>query len=831
MIRPSPPNRRRAEVAEPSDPQQDAAAALEQSQQDQEVELPDPAADVPLFGASSNPYAAPPRSGGGAGGGSSSSSDETVRTLEDLYTLYPKLGEGDWKIYIERTAPRSFRGTATAGFLGECYERLSTAEFAARFGGTSYCVKVLKPTSSGANATKSDYQTVKQFRFRVPGDPTLDGIPQGSTEDEMVSRMDPRLFGGGVPEKVQIEQLRMDEKARERQSADRLRLEQKLEDERRLAAQLPPEHVNMLHQSTTRIMEDNRAQLDAATAFWQQEVERMRSENLALQSENTTLRERASKAERDASDHLRVQESAAVREVKEQYDQRLREERDRHTDERRRSLEDNSERTNRLESEHRKQLDTINGRHDTERRQADSRSTEERERMREEYRDRMDRLENSTKGSVASLKETHRERIEDLTRSTAREIESLRDQTRREVESVRQMERSQATFVKESASNRIDLIKSELDRSQERERSLDARALSAESKAHKEPLQALTDAKDMAMQFGGMVEASGQPGERDFVDKLAPYIPQLGETIGDAFKAVSNMRAQNQQAHGQHVSPVMQAPAQLPAPQPRYQSGAVGTQTAPQQQAAAGNWQASAEVSNYQSPPIGGAQISGGPSLPFAQPVSNLPSPVQGGNEGTGGVPLGGTMNSGGPASEEANSGAQPPAAATAGGSAAALQQFCEQLDAVVSGRLMSPENFGRKIIEQIGPEQTAMLLQQYRPADVIQASGSIGAGAVQTRDGQRYVAALWTVTAQLIGANMQQAAVQPQPGGPVPGPVAHVEQPQPGAPQPGPVAHVEQPQPGGPQPGQTEVASSPEQPAQSTATEPTADPGSVPLT
>jgi len=823
-------------VTEPSNPQQDAAAALEQSQQDQEVELPDPVSDVPLFGAATSPYAAAPQA---SSGGGSSSSGETVRTLEDLYVLYPKLGEGDWKIHIERTSPRSFRGTATAGFLGECYERLSTAEFAARFGGTGYCVKVLKPTSSGANATKSDYQTVKQFRFRVPGDPTLDGIAQGTSEDGMTMSIDPRLLGGAVPEKVQIEQLRLAEKERERQSIDHRRLEDKLESERRHAAQLPPEHVNMLHQSTTRIMEDSRAQLDAATAFWQQEVERLRSENLALQSENQGLRERASKAERDASDHSRVQESVAVRECKEQYDQRLREQTDRYADDRRRSLEDSGERLNRVESEQRKQLDTIVHRHDDERRQADTRATEERERMREDYRDRVDRVERDKKHEVASLKETHRERIEDLTRATTREIESLRDQTRREVENARELERGQATFVKESAANRVDLIQSELDRVRNSDRDNEARLRDAENKLHREPIQALSEAKDLAMQFGGLVEASSLPGEQGFVDKIAPYIPKLSESLGHAIESIGNMRANNQQARGQHVAPVMQAPAQLPAPQPRYRSAAVGAAPQPTPSPAAGGWQASAEMSNYQSPPIGGAQVAGGPSLPFAPPVSNLPSPVQGGADGGAGVPFGASTEIGGPQSEEANSGAPPSPAGPAAGEQASLQQFCEQLDTVVSGRLMSPEGFGRQVIERLGPEQTAMLLQRFRPADVIQASSGIGAGAVQTRDGQRFVAALWTITTQMVGAHLQQAAapqpnMSPQPAAQQAGQVASFDPPQPAAQQAGQHQSAT-PQPSQPvaqQAGHVEASDAAEtKSAPSTATEPTVEPGEVPVT
>ena len=816
----------------------DAAAVLEQQQSEQELELPDPSVgDVPLFSTGHGSYGqrgreAPERSSSGG----------EVRALEDLYTQYPEFGKGDWKLHIERTAPRSFRGHQTAGFLGECYEKLSTAEFKERFGGASYVVKVLKPTSAGANATKSDYQTVKQFRFRVPGDPTLEGIPQRD-EDDMVQKFDPRMMVGGVPEKVQIANLQLQAKREEQERADRLRMEEKMEQQRAAAATIPPQHMSILQESTKRMFDDTRAQVDAQTSFWQQEVERIRSENAALLAETRRQAKELVEAKRESSDTFRVQESQALRDAKERYEERIREsekghetrnreQRERFDEERRRLTEENRDRIERVENDHRKQLDEINRRHDEERRQADSRSTEERDRIRDDYRDRLDRVERDKEHRIEQLQQTHRERIEDLTRSTQREIESLRDQTRREVDSTRTVERSQAKLAEHSAKTQVTVMEGELNRLREDERHYRDRVRDAEGKLHKEPLAALTEAKQMAMEFGGLVESSSLPGEGGWMDKMAPFAKPLSETINNIIDKAGSVRAANQAAAGQHVSSAPQQHPQLPAPQPRYRSAPLNT--GPQIPSGGGVWRP--QQSNYQSPPFGGMTMPTGSSVPFSAPMDNVPSPIQPGGETAGGVPFGGVSASDDDAGSSAEAFAatpgptgEPNPAATVGTPTAALNEFCNQLETVVAGRLLSPPAFAQQVIERIGVQQTGLLLQQFSPAVVIQhAAGLGGSGALQTRDGQRYVGALWQVATQLVGAQMQSPAGTgtQQPAAPTGGTSTESSPLQPTVPTGGTTRGIAMQQPGASEPG----SQAEDPPAPSTATEPTDEPGEPPL-
>jgi hypothetical protein len=83
----------------------------------------------------------------------------------------------------------------------------------------------------------------------------------------------------------------------------------------------------------------------------------------------------------------------------------------------------------------------------------------------------------------------------------------------------------------------------------------------------------------------------------------------------------------------------------------------------------------------------------------------------------------------------------------TAGDTGALIIQFFEKLEGAVSNKVLSPETFAIGVIGEIGPEQTAMLLGQFKPQDIVETAQQLSANtAIATRDGQRFVANLWKI-------------------------------------------------------------------------------------
>ena len=73
--------------------------------------------------------------------------------------------------------------------------------------------------------------------------------------------------------------------------------------------------------------------------------------------------------------------------------------------------------------------------------------------------------------------------------------------------------------------------------------------------------------------------------------------------------------------------------------------------------------------------------------------------------------------------------------------------EFFEKLEGAVANKVLSPETFAIGVISEIGPEQTAMLLGQFKPQDIVETAQQLSANtAIATRDGQRFVANLWKI-------------------------------------------------------------------------------------
>lgn len=737
-----------------NDPKTDGIEELERQQAAQEFEIPDRPPPADFFGAAVDPFA--DRAGPARG-------HERVgeaKSLEDLFVIYPDLGRGDWKLRVARTFPRSFRGCSTAGYLGDFYERMSMDEFTVRFGGGRYVLAVMKPVSSGDSVSKSDYKQVKEIHIVVPGDPSMTGIPNANEDDMNVESR----FIGRPSEAVEIERMRVEQKALEREREDRISLQNKLDRERDRANQLPAHHSELLNETTRRAFDDLKEHSATQLTFWQQEVERLRAELNVAQAELKDVRQQLIRAESDAANTTRNIETTAMREMRERFDERYSEMKERTDDDRRRMLEEHSRKLEEGEREHRRQIEELTSRHAEERRTYESNQALERERVREDMRVRVEAVEKARENEVSSLRSTYESRLEDLRRSTEREVETIRDQSRREVDSVKVSEKSTATLTTETANMRLALMEGEMLRlraevSEQRVENnrLRDELVRQQAAQHKDPLTALTEAREMAA-MTGMVEAAEVSGSEDWKDKaiaigqkLVENAPQIMEQVT---KARDGNRAQvQQQQYMQQQQQRRVVQQQQPPPQAgRYAPPALAPRMAPAQNA-------------YSPPlPLGGMTMAMGAPLPLAPAVVSMASPLQPHEHGSAPIGMSEDVARGqeevGAAppptiQDPAQQRQQQPQAQVSLGALPpqAVGEFFQSLENAVRERVIPPEMFAEGFISRVGPEVAAAVAQQVSAEQIIETArqATDGQSRIVTRDGQRYVQQMWQHVAQAL--------------------------------------------------------------------------------
>jgi len=780
----------------------DGAAEITRQQQAQDFELPEvgaPKADAPV------PFASLPTSPFGIIDEQRprhrEESAPSPKALEDLYASCPQVGRGDWKIRVTRTSPPSFRGCATAGYLGEFFERMSMDEFAQKFGGGRYIVAVMRPVSSATGATQSDYKQVKDVKFRVPGDPTLEGIATTSNEDEAV-RFDPRNFG--MPsEKVEVTRLQI-ARERERELAeDRRRMEERLQAERDQrgssngGSQPSFEALDHYNQTVQRAWGDVKEQNHAQLAFWQQEVERLRATEAAQLEEIRSLRERLMRAETEAANTSRQIETSGMREMRERFDERhndLREShsrstaelKERYEEDRRRVLEENQRKNEQTVEDHRSQVDEMTRRYQEERRGYESGQNLERERQREDARHRIDQVERAKEIEVRQLRETQESRLEDLRRASERELTAIREQTAREVASVRESERVQSTLVKEMAGGKIDLAQRDSDRARadaerrvaEMEKRLsEARTHNSDllQQTHKEPLQALQEAQEMS-RWSGMVHPSevdtggGEAPPSSLADQLVGLARGVVEKVPEILEKVAHNRVQNQEQAERaraHLAQQQQfRQQQIQRQQQERQAPTRQLAAAPPAAPSPAAYQEGAGAAPFGAPPqysplpIGAASFGAVTPPPLGAHPPMVSSPLQPAVEG---LPI--QEGAQEPVEQEAlpppaeqEAAAEPHAEGTPDAptplDGESVTLFFTELDSAIAGKTITPELFADGIVGRIGAEATRELLEKFAMSDVVETARQISAdSAIVTRHGRRYVRALWAVAASKVGA------------------------------------------------------------------------------
>lgn len=696
----------------------------------------------------------------------------SISSIEDFYARYPEMGRGEWKLRVTRTEPKAHRGQAIGGFICDIFERLSQSEFGDRFGGGTYTVSLMRPTSMN-EGTLADYKTVREIKLRLAGEPKLRGETPMQYE--------------GSNNKIEVARLQLEERERNRLHEEKKRAEEKAE---RLQRELMPN----FYATTKRVVDDLSGMKEAQVEFWKGEVERLRGENETLRKaaqkeiderdqalkraheENLSLKQQARDTDRNI-------ESKLVEQVKNNYESRINDIRDSLTTQLNEARARASEERTRLNEEHSKKLQELTStisiqasdaqrRWDSERSQLFASMQQDRERSNKEAEDR-----------VKQVERTYENRIADLRLATDRELQSLRDATAREIESIRQSERAQASIAKETAELRKEAIKAEEQRLRQelsdlRRENSDLRDRLDQERAskHKDLPTAIREAREMASHLG-LVEASEIERPEPEQSTMSQFVglarqafdsaPQILDKIMQARKEQQDavLQAQAMQTQAAQIQAQQQAMAmqqrqvrQLPAPQPQAQPQRQ-QQVAPRPQP---RYAPPAMTMQPQSTsvPFGAAPAAPPKApVPFAPPPVTVGSPVQPIEAATPmreetsdssieQAPLGLMM----PAMPDPEPGSAAGEITEAEGNL--IVMFFQKLEVAIENKVVSPETFAIGVIDEIGAQQTASLLAQFSPQDIIETAQQLSPDTrIATRDGQKFVHRLWQVGGEKVAA------------------------------------------------------------------------------
>lgn len=719
------------------------------------------------------------------------------KTLEDLYALFP-VGDGDYKLRIERKAPTHFHGPSgavrVAGFIMDLDMPISMTEFAARFGGQRYDVSVIGPPSAAQRVDSLGNRVVrllKKVEVSIPGPPKLTYLPAESREESMVQH--PQQFATSHPEV---------EKARIEAESERVRSE--AEERRRYideARSVAAEAARTPEKFLVAVREQNERSINEVKSLAQQQVELLRNQNQQLRDDYFKVRDEADKlrtqlvqVQHDADRRARESETEKIAALKADHERevrRIQEERasqidkvsQQHRDDLTRLTNSHTEELRRVESAASKERDLLV--RDMERREGQSQKDAERERttMRETYESRLSQLKETLESRIRDIQSQSEREISALKDAKEREIASIKESREREIVSVRSQFEMQASVARDTASLRIENVNAEMQRLRDEIQRQTARADAAERESqdlraasHKEPAQAIEEAKNIVSLVGwGPKEEGATPseeGEFDWRKTLAKAGMSLVDKLPEITRDVISSRQQAGAAGGPPgMPPGPPGPMMLPmgAAPPRMLPPPQAAGWPPPQQQPPPQMQRPSFVQAFPSqqpvmqpqrpapmaPPPAGfappwAQQPAPPPAPRPAPMPTAPLPfptAPSEPQGFSGPDLFAPNPAPAPASAPAQSVDVKPEH---------FAQFLQELEIAIRGGVVPPGMFARGFIDKVGKQNAVALLGMFTPDALVasvQAQEQGSSTAIVTRDGQRYVQELWAAASQQLAS------------------------------------------------------------------------------
>ena len=706
-----------------------------------------------------------------------------LKTLEDLYDAYPKIGDGQFYLRVVRKHPSTYNGMRVAGFLEDVYSRMSMSEFANRFGGHTYEVSVRGPARTTAIDADGRVQmrTLRSIRVEIPGSPIQLGPPNGENDMSM----------GSMPfrdsPQVKIKEMEIAADEQRRREAREAQWQKEVSSRTAISPQLLQAIETAAEKRATEVK-------DVASGTISELRERIRRDYEVIQTKDASiqaLREKIVALQTDYATKLREEETRQVRELK-----------DRHESELRRIKDDHSVTIIRMTEEHKRLSTESNERSTRERENIQKQEKIERDRMREDSTRRERQLIEDARMREENMRQNYESRLHELQRSLEREVRSVKEQRDREVLSVQATESTKSTLSEKTAKIQIDTVRSEMQRLHVELDSLRRENEHLRLQSHKTPEEAIEQAHRLASitGFGG---GSKEPEELDWkrgvvsaVKGLIEKAPEIAEGLGRAretnrtaaAKAQHQARAAQQRAQQmarerqaigpppglQQMAPMMPTPMSHAPPQPRRVP-----RPAPPGVGGPPTWDAGPPTPysgddlppGLQGPPpehdeeIPHHFGSPAPAQPVSTPLQHRsPRPLSptdfGVPEPPDRAPVAPT-----PALEQASSvdiqpGVPPDEVMTAPAGVEITEEmvgkFAEKLDLAIASGLVTPKTFAQGFLDETGPEVAARILGSIGPdqlVDAVQAQEASAGTAIVTRDGRKYVQELWKEAEKLLAS------------------------------------------------------------------------------
>lgn len=477
-------------------------------------------------------------------------SPQAVRTLEDLYATYPQIGDGQHYLRVERLMPKTFMGQSVAGYLDDLHEKPSLDEFRERYGGTRYQLTVFGPKGTSADGQPL-VRRLHSLEVTIPGPPALGTYPR--QEDMMSQRMPMGTLGGarmgmmgsmpgmvpgmpvgvyqtGEPIEIALKRLEHEEKERERREREKQILIQQSS-----AAMRPPDMViEAVRAQAERNVDHVRMLTQQQIDHLAKQVEDLQKELRAREQELDRARQLVVEARREAAEALRYHETEQMAQLKQRFEQEMRQQQDQHT----KTVE-------RLTQDHRDAMAVQAKQFQDDRARLLEAETRERQRSYEDMKTRVDTVRDDAERRAQSIRDQYEARITDLQRQLdretstlkdahSREIASLRDTHARELQAARLTEETKAALSKETSGLHVQTANERLARMEAELGQLRRENEELRDKAHKDPLTLLRETKEIASSMLGMVDPKDV--EPPPPDTSGDWKTTIGKGVADLFK-------------------------------------------------------------------------------------------------------------------------------------------------------------------------------------------------------------------------------------------------------------------------------------------------------
>jgi hypothetical protein len=719
------------------------------------------------------------------------------KVLEDLYALYPNIGNGTFTLQVHRILPKNWLGKSVAGFVAELNEHISMTDFARRFGGQKYVVWVHGPSARKDVNGQAIVRGLASVEVNIPGPPAMNMSPSGISEEDEEMGMTQQGFGGQVrrlpggggvavfeqpkPDpQVELKRMDMEQKRWESGEERQARLEHERMQSMRDATRAPERAIDVIREQGQKSIDEIRSITNAQMEMLRADVDRAQKKAELLDAELRDVRVR------HAEELSRVQ-----REAKGEDAEAIRARADMHQRELTRITDDHRMTLERLNESHRRDATETATRHADEMRRMESNGLSERERLREDMSRREKQLQDDYLRERNLSRDTYEGRIQDLQRNFDREVAALRDGREREIAAMRLQYESQNALAKETASMRISTNDSELGRLRADNESLRRELEELRSRVHKDPLQAISEAKQLVDMITPDKDddKGGEDEDLDWKKIAASGVKTLFEKGPEIMQELGKMRAGGAPPGFAGAPPPGMHPGMMngqPPPRQMMQGNPQGPPQRQRRQQPGGPWAQGApgfaphQQPQWQQAPQAPPQVAPAAEPSWQQGPPPIPPKVG---------PEQGMQPAAPPPIPQALASQQPPVMQQVvyppGGAQPIpqpmaqqpqaprpipqeyVEEFVKELNDAIQGHIVNPNMFAQGFIQRIGPDMAAHLVTTVAPEQFFEAIGTTPGGkgsAILTRDGQKYTRALWLEVHGVLSAMAAQAQEGGQP-------------------------------------------------------------------